>query len=124
MVPRDTVKDSRDRLMTNVGSGTVLQCGDNSYYLIAQGGLKGTSKPVKHIVILNENENVVNGRNGLTLQNLMNCTYQMCFKYPTATKVCATIFIVATVAKISNKLPFPNEGCEGIARYQVCEEAG
>jgi hypothetical protein len=93
MVPRDTMMDFRGRPMTNVGSGTVLQSGNNSYYLIAQGGLKGTSKPVKHIVILNENENVVKGRNGLTLQNLMNCTYQMCFKYPTATKVRTNNFI-------------------------------
>jgi hypothetical protein len=87
MVPRDTMMDFRGRPVTNVGSGTVLQSGDNSYYLIAQGGLKGTSKPVKHIVILNENDQPENGLNGLTLQNLMNCTYQMCYKYPTATKV-------------------------------------
>ena len=93
MVPRDTMMDFRGRPMTNVDSGTVLQSGNNSYYLIAQGGLKGTSKPVKHIVILNENENVVKGRNGLTLQNLMNCTYQMCFKYPTATNVRTNNFI-------------------------------
>lgn len=73
--------------MANVGSGTVLQNGANSFYLIAQGGLKGTSKPVKHIVVLNENESPVNGHTGLTLQNLMNLAYHSCFKYPTATKV-------------------------------------
>ena len=87
MVPREILRDFKNRPITNVGSGTVLQNGDNSFYLIAQGGLKGTSKPVKHIVVLNDNERPVNGHNGLTLQNLMNLAYHMCFKYPTATKV-------------------------------------
>jgi ketopantoate hydroxymethyltransferase len=87
MVPRETQTDIRGNPMANVGSGTVLQNGANSFYLIAQGGLKGTSKPVKHIVVLNENESPVNGHTGLTLQNLMNLAYHSCFKYPTATKV-------------------------------------
>ena len=58
-----------------------------SFYMVAQGGMKGTSKPVKYIMHCNENENPVNGHGGLTLQNLIKCTYQMCWKYPTATKV-------------------------------------
>ena len=46
----------------------------------------------------NENENPVNGHGGLTLQNLIKCTYQMCWKYPTATKVCMAwhLFVCTT----------------------------
>jgi hypothetical protein len=83
MVPSIETSNSRGKPNTNVGSGTLLQSGPSSYYQIAQGGLKGTSKPVKHIVFLNEN-----GQSGLSIEQLMNCTFQMCWKYPTATKVC------------------------------------
>jgi hypothetical protein len=67
MVPSEAIRDFRGRTKTNVNSCTALQCGDssNSYYLVAQGGLKGTSKPVKHIVIINENERPVDGCIGL-----------------------------------------------------------
>ena len=39
MVPRETQTDFRGNPMANVGSGTVLQNGANSFYLIAQGGV-------------------------------------------------------------------------------------
>jgi len=56
---------------------------------VAQHGLKGTSKPVKHVVILNENESPVGGHSGLTMENLKNLTNQMSMTYSSATKVSA-----------------------------------
>lgn len=88
MVPSVETFNPRGKPNINVGSGTMLQCGPRSFYQVAQGGLKGTSKPVKHIVFLNENEETTQGRCGLSIENLMNLTFQMCWKYPTATKVC------------------------------------
>ena len=87
MVPKENPYNHRGK-PNNVGSGTVLGCGPNSFFLIAQAGIKGTSRPVKCIALLNENIDPVKGYGGLTLENLMNCTNQMCWKYPTATKVC------------------------------------
>ncbi len=86
MVPSETLSRG-GKPNTNVGSGTLLQCGPSSFYLIAQGGLKGTSKPVKHVVFLNENEEPIQSKCGLSIENLINLSYQMCWKYPTATKV-------------------------------------
>ena len=59
------------------------------------------SKPVKHIVHLNENE-----KNGLTMMNLKDCTYQMCWKYPTATKVRIFNFIICLLP-FSSELTYP-----------------
>ena len=85
-------------------SGTVLVCGPNSFYMIAQGGMKGTSKPVKYIVHLNENETPDRKYLGLTLPNLIQCSYQMCMKYPTATKVCVSLdFFLFTLVAFSAK---------------------
>lgn len=90
MVPAEEKKDFKGRPVNNVESGTVLECGDGrSFYLVSQGGLKGTSKPVKYINYLNENEDPVNGLPGLTMPNLIQLTNQMSWKYPSATKVCS-----------------------------------
>ena len=72
----------------NVYSGTMLDDTENSFYLVPQQGLKGTSKPVKYIVYQNENESLSGGYSGLTMDNLKNLTNQMSWLYPTATKVC------------------------------------
>jgi eukaryotic translation initiation factor 2C len=127
MVPNESITDSRDRPMTNVRSGTSLQCGDSSYYLIAQGGLKGTSKPVKHIVIINENESPVDGI-GLTLLNLTNLANQMCYKYPTATKAVREVPAIKYAKKLANQvfssIRFLENGCEWFERKVrlICPE--
>jgi eukaryotic translation initiation factor 2C len=96
MVPVKSIRDFRDKTVTNVSSGTSLQCGDSSYYLVAQGGLKGTSKPVKHIVIINENE--------CPVETLKNLTYQMCYKYPTATKAVREVPLIKYAKKLANQV--------------------
>jgi len=130
MVPNESIPDSRGtrgRPMTNVRSGTSLQCGDSSYYLIAQCGLKGTSKPVKHIVIINENESPVDGI-GLTLLNLENLANQMCYKYPTATKAVREVPAIKYAKKLANQvfssIRFLENGCEwyGMKMRLVCPE--
>lgn len=82
--------------------------------MIAQGGLKGTSKPVKHIVHLNENEIPTGGFMGLTVQNLIQLSYQMCLKYPTATKAVRELPIIKYAKKAGNQvlpsLPCLQEG--------------
>ena len=88
MVPSTVAYNFRGKPINNVGSGTYIPDGD-SFYLVAQGGLKGTSKPVKYVVYVNENSSPVDGRSiGLTLENLIECTFYMAWKYPSATKVC------------------------------------
>lgn len=77
----------------NVCSGTLLPINAKSFYLIAQCGLKGTSKPVKYIVYLNENKQLVGGDPGLTMSNIHNITYQLTWKYPTAAKVQVSHYI-------------------------------
>ena len=125
MVP-ESIPD-RGRPMTNVRSGTSLQCGDSSFYLIAQGGLKGTSKPVKHIVIINENESPVDGI-GLTLLNLENLANQMCYKYPTATKAVREVPAIKYAKKLANQvfssIRFLENGCEwfGMKMRLICPE--
>lgn len=86
MVPSTVAFDLKGKPMNNVGSGTYISDGD-SFYLVAQGGMKGTSKPVKYIVSVNENSAPVDGMIGLTLENLIECTFHMAWKYPSATKV-------------------------------------
>ena len=92
MVPSETTfvttYNNKQRPVNNVPPGTALKISENSFYLVAQSGLKGTSKPVKYIVHQNENVNLYNGSYGLTMENLMNCTNSMCGMYPSATKVC------------------------------------
>jgi hypothetical protein len=104
MVPSAESRDHRGKPITNVGSGTLLQCGPNSFYLIAQGGLKGTSKPVKHIVFLNENESPSQGRSGLTIENLMNLVYQLCWNYPTATKAVRELPPIKYAKRLGNQV--------------------
>ena len=88
MVPSTTAYNFKGKPINNVGSGTYIPDGD-SFYLVAQGGMKGTSKPVKYVVHVNENSAPVDGRStGLTLENLIECTFYMAWKYPSATKVC------------------------------------
>ena len=120
MVPNESIPDYRGNTMTNVRSGTSLQCGDNSFYLIAQGGLKGTSKPVKHIVIIDENESPVD--------RLMNLTNQMCYNYPTATKAVREVPAIKYAKKLANQvfssIRFLENGCEwfGMKMRLICPE--
>lgn len=106
MVPsEDPRRNQRGKLENvNVRSGTVLPCGPTSFYMVAQGGMKGTSKPVKYIMHCNENENPANGHGGLTLQNLIKCTYQMCWKYPTATKAVRELPAIKYAKKLGNQV--------------------
>ena len=63
--------------------------GGYDFLLTAQGGLKGTSKPIYYRVILNENaEYGVRNATPLTKEKLELATYHMSFQYSTATKVC------------------------------------
>eukprot|EP00571_Detonula_confervacea_P016014 CAMPEP_0172307988 /NCGR_PEP_ID=MMETSP1058-20130122/8723_1 /TAXON_ID=83371 /ORGANISM="Detonula confervacea, Strain CCMP 353" /LENGTH=1152 /DNA_ID=CAMNT_0013020311 /DNA_START=101 /DNA_END=3559 /DNA_ORIENTATION=- len=103
MVPSVPTVNHRGKTEANVPSGTVLE-GPKSFYIIPQGGMKGTSKPVKHIVLLNENEEPRNGNYGLTMQNLINCTYQMCWKYPSATKAVRELPTIKYAKKLANQV--------------------
>jgi hypothetical protein len=88
--------------------------------LIAQGGLKGTSKPVKHIVIIDENESPVD--------RLMNLTNQMCYNYPTATKAVREVPAIKYAKKLANQvfssIRFLENGCEwfGMKMRLICPE--
>jgi len=116
MVPAELTRNQRtNKPINNVPSGTVLVCGPNSFYMIAQGGMKGTSKPVKYIVHLNENETPDRKYLGLTLPNLIQCSYQMCMKYPTATKVVRELPVIKYAKRLGNQvlasLPCLEAGC-------------
>ena len=92
--------DERNSVKNNVHSGTVLS-GDqlqilsgtglnaSSFLLTAQGGLKGTSKPVLYRTLLNENEYHRPSNQAatpLTREKLERLVYHMSFQYTTATK--------------------------------------
>lgn len=104
MVPSVETFNGRGKPNTNVGSGTLLQCGPRSFYLISQGGLKGTSKPVKHIVFLNENEEPIQSQCGLSIESLINLTFQMCWKYPTATKAVRELPPIKYAKRLGNQV--------------------
>lgn len=115
MVPSITTTNFKGKKVNNVNSGTVLECDAKSFHMVAQGGLKGTSKPVKYIVHLNENEEAVKGHCGLTQQNLINCTNQMCLKYPTATKAVRELPVIKYAKRLANQvlssISVLQEGC-------------
>mmetsp|Transcript_54669 Transcript_54669/g.116166 ORF Transcript_54669/g.116166 Transcript_54669/m.116166 type:complete len:211 (-) Transcript_54669:130-762(-) len=132
MVPSKEIIDHRGRPQKNCHSGTVLENGSNSFYLIAQGGMKGTSKPVKYIVHQNENANPDGRHCGLTMQNLINLTNQMCWKYPSATKAVRELPVIKYAKKLGNQvlasLPCLEAGCHWFGKdiRLVCpaEDAG
>ncbi|KAL7521041.1 hypothetical protein ACHAWX_005735 [Stephanocyclus meneghinianus] len=87
------------------------------FLLTAQGGLKGTSKPIYYRVRLNEN--AVWGPRGctaLTKENIANCTHQMCYKYGSATKAVREVPIIKYAKKLANQvlssLKYIREGTE------------
>lgn len=63
------------------------------FLLTAQGGLKGTSKPVYYRVLLNENFTPQVGTS-LTCDVLQKITYHMSFQYGTATKAVRSVPVV------------------------------
>jgi len=72
------------------------------FLLTAQGGLKGTSKPIYYRVILNENAEY--GRPNttpLTKDRLELATYQMSFQYSTATKAVRAVPVVFYSARLA-----------------------
>lgn len=71
------------RLYSEPGSGGY------DFLLTAQGGLKGTSKPVHYRIIWNENavHHQEQGGSSLTKEKLEFATYEMSYQYSTATKV-------------------------------------
>lgn len=92
--------DERNSVRNNVHSGTVLSgeqlqilsgtgLNASSFLLTAQGGLKGTSKPVLYRTLSNENENHRPSNEAatpLTREKLERLIYHMSFQYTTATK--------------------------------------
>lgn len=63
-------------------------CNGCDFLLTAQGGLKGTSKPIYYRVLLNENAEIgCQGATALNKKKLELATYHMSFQYSTATKV-------------------------------------
>lgn len=76
---------------------------DFSFLLTAQGGLKGTSKPVFYRVIWNENFlfPVQNGTS-LTKDLLTKLTYCMSFQYGTATKSPRLVPVLKYGARLAN----------------------
>lgn len=104
MVPSVQTFNNRGKPNTNCLSGTMLECGPNSFYLIAQGGMKGTSKPVKYIVHLNENLNPTGRHSGLTMQNLISCTNHMSWNYPSASKAVRELPMIKYAKKLGNQV--------------------
>lgn len=82
--------------------------GGYDFLLTAQGGLKGTSKPVHYRIIWNENA-VHHQRTGgscLSKEKLEFATYEMSYQYSTATKVrkSMTLSILVRIGSLSNLL--------------------
>lgn len=99
---------------------------DFDFILTAQGGLKGTSKPINYRVRLNENARWgPKGCNALTKANLENCTFQMCHKYGSATKAVREVPLVKYAKKLANQvlssLKYLREGTEW-ERKRLCLE--
>uniref|UniRef100_A0A7S1ZRN1 Piwi domain-containing protein n=1 Tax=Trieres chinensis TaxID=1514140 RepID=A0A7S1ZRN1_TRICV len=67
-----------------------------SFVLTAQGGLKGTSKPIVYTCLMNENLRYSNasGATPLTKDKLEIATYHMSFQYGTATKAVRSIPVI------------------------------
>ena len=92
--------EEENSVKSNVHSGTVLSgeqlqilsgtgLNASSFLLTAQGGLKGTSKPVLYRTLLNENEYHRPSNQAatpLTREKLERLVYHMSFQYTTATK--------------------------------------
>jgi len=76
--------------------------GGCDFLLTAQGGLKGTSKPIYYRVILNENAEL-GKRNAtpLTKEKLELATYHMSFQYSTATKAVRAVPVVFYSSKLA-----------------------
>lgn len=76
MIPQGCIRFSTDETLFDI-------------VLTAQGGLKGTSKPFVHRVILNENAEYgpCDGTTPLTKTLFQEATYHMSYQYSTATKV-------------------------------------
>ena len=79
------------------------------HLLTAQGGMKGTSKPIYYRVLLNENafwgpHDGTGEVTPLTKENLELCTYHMSLKYPTATKATREIPAVKYAKRVANQV--------------------
>jgi len=96
-----TVMDFRNKLnMTETlpedPSIELFEVKDEGYdfLLTAQGGLKGTSKPIYYRVLLNENAIWKKGPTPLTKDALQLCTYHQSYQYGTATKAVRSVPVV------------------------------
>lgn len=86
--------DMEPRLYSEPGSGGY------DFLLTAQGGLKGTSKPVHYRIIWNENAVHQKGNGScLTKEKLEIATYEMSFQYSTATKAVRLVPVIRYSAK-------------------------
>jgi eukaryotic translation initiation factor 2C len=91
-------KNFEPRLYSEPGGGGY------DFLLTAQGGLKGTSKPVHYRIIWNENAvHGVTGGSCLSKDMLELATYQMSFQYSTATKVRNIQSLAKLLLNISQK---------------------
>jgi len=92
----------------NQPNKTVFNSQSNSsddFLLTAQGGLKGTSKPVYYRVRLNENACWGPAKcTALTRENLMNLSYQMCHKYGSASKSVRELPVIKYAKKLGNQV--------------------
>eukprot|EP00593_Proboscia_inermis_P009976 CAMPEP_0171325968 /NCGR_PEP_ID=MMETSP0816-20121228/117145_1 /TAXON_ID=420281 /ORGANISM="Proboscia inermis, Strain CCAP1064/1" /LENGTH=225 /DNA_ID=CAMNT_0011825289 /DNA_START=1396 /DNA_END=2073 /DNA_ORIENTATION=+ len=94
----DVVKADEDlaQVFENVGMSKGFD-----FLLTAQGGLKGTSKPVYYRVLLNENFSP-NGGTPLSSDVLQRITYHMTFQYGTATKAVRSVPVVYYSSRLAN----------------------
>jgi len=77
-------------------------CNGCDFLLTAQGGLKGTSKPIYYRVLLNENAEFGGpGATALSKTKLELATYHMSFQYSTATKAVRAVPVVFYSAKLA-----------------------
>jgi len=79
-------------------------CNGCDFLLTAQGGLKGTSKPIYYRVLLNENAEIgCEGATALNKKKLELATYHMSFQYSTATKAVRAVPVVFYSSKLAKQ---------------------
>lgn len=97
---------------TNVPSGTCVDDGElvksclasnvdtqDDFFMISQGGLKGTSKAVYYRMLLNENDQ---GERPLTKAELQKILYGMSFQYGTATRAPRLASVLQYSSRLAN----------------------
>jgi hypothetical protein len=104
-VPDDFIDQLKDKSKVLFPSSSASSSYD--FLLTAQGGLKGTSKPMYYRVRLNENANWGPSKSNvtpLTKETLENCTYHMSYQYATAPKAVREVPVVKYAKRVASQV--------------------